>query len=82
MKNLAIYLDNYIDKEENSNEYFEHCKKGKISCGKITERDFMKGNRKASREEEIERHGKPVKFGGLHKSKKIYSRKDKYKKEF
>ena len=56
------------------------CKKSKISCGKIGERDFIKANRKASREEEIEAHGKPVKFGGMHKSKKDYTRKDKHKK--
>lgn len=78
MKNLAAYLDEFLDQDEN---YFEHCK-GKVSCGKITERDFMKGNRKASREEEIEAHGKPVKFGGLHKSKKAYSRKDKHKQDY
>lgn len=79
MKNLATYLDNFIENEDH--DYFESCK-GKISCGKITERDFMKGNRKASREEEIEAHGKPVKSGGLHQSKKTYSRKDKHKKSY
>ena len=80
MKNLATYLDDFMENEDQG--YFEHCKKSKVSCGKITERDFMKGNRKASREEEIENHGKPVKFGGLHKSKKTYSRKDKHRKDF
>jgi hypothetical protein len=66
---------------EQEEGYFESCK-GKISCGKIGEKDFMKANRKASREEEIERHGKPVRMGGLHKSKKTYSRKDKHRQEF
>ena len=79
MKNLATYVDEFMENEEEG--YFESCKK-KISCGKITDRDFMKANRKASREEEIEAHGKPIKFGGLHKSKKEYTRKDKHKKEF
>ena len=79
MKNLSAYLDEFIDQEEGN--YFEHCK-GKISCGKIGEKDFIKANRKASREEEIERHGKPVRTGGLHKSKKNYSRKDKHKQSY
>lgn len=77
MKNLSTYLDEFIDEEERG--YFEHCK-GKISCGKITERDFMKGNRKASREEEISKHGKPINYNNKFKSKKDYSRKDKHKK--
>ena len=75
MKNLSAYLDNIIDEEEG---YFEGCK-SKISCGKITERDFMKANRKASREEEISNHGKPVNYSNKFKTKKDYSRKDKYK---
>lgn len=79
MKNLAAYLDDFIDEEDG--KYFEGCK-GKISCGKITDRDFIKANRRASREEEIEKHGKPVKIGGVHKSKKVYTRKDKHKQEY
>lgn len=79
MKNLANYLDDYLD-QENDN-YFEHCK-GKISCGKITDRDFMKANRKASREEEIEKHGKPVNYNNTFKSKKAYTRKEKHKKNY
>ena len=77
--NEVLKFDDFINEEEEG--YFESCKK-KISCGKITERDFMKGNRKAARDEEIERHGKPVKLGGLHKSKKTYDRHDKHKKQY
>ena len=62
--------------------WYRSCCKGKISCGKLTDRDFIKANRKASREEEIERHGKPIKIGGVHKSKKVYTRKDKHKQEY
>jgi len=80
MKNLATYLDDFMENEEQG--YFESCKKSKISCGKITEKDFMKANRKASRDEEISNHGKPVRMGGLHKSKKNYSRKDKHKQNY
>ena len=44
---------------------------------RITLKDFLKANRKASREEEIEAHGKPIIFRKLiHKSKKVYNRKN------
>ncbi len=43
---------------------------------RITERDFLLANRKASREEEIHMHGKPIAFRShIHKSKKKYDRK-------
>ena len=42
---------------------------------KITEKDYIKANRIASREEEIENHGHPVCHKKVHKSKKIYDRK-------
>lgn len=42
---------------------------------KITERDYIKANRKASREEEIESHTRPVGVQRVHKSKKVYNRK-------
>lgn len=79
MKNLALYIDEFLDQDES---YFEGCKKNKISCGKITERDFMKANRKASRDEEIEAHGKPLNHTNYFKSKKTYNRKEKHKKSF
>ncbi len=78
MKNLANYLDNFVEEDN----YFENCKKGKISCGKIGEKDFMKANRKAAREEEIEKHGKPINHNNYFKSKKDYTRKDKHKNDF
>ena len=44
---------------------------------KITIEDFLKANRKAAREEEIEKYGKPIIFKTkIHKSKKVYSRKN------
>jgi hypothetical protein len=42
---------------------------------KITEKDYIKANRIASRREEIEAHGHPVNYKRVHKSKKIYNRK-------
>ena len=43
---------------------------------RITESDFLLANRKASREEELERHGKQIIFRTItQKSKKVYDRK-------
>lgn len=43
---------------------------------RITEKDFLLANRRASRAEEIERHQKQITFRTLtQKSKKIYDRK-------
>ena len=43
----------------------------------IGQADFMLANRRASRQEEIELHGKPVSGRRmLHRSKKTYSRKN------
>ena len=42
---------------------------------RITEADYLKANRKASRKEEIESHGHPVQgHAMIHKSKKVYDR--------
>jgi len=42
---------------------------------RITEKDYIKAHRIASREAEIEDHGHPVYHGRVHKSKKTYNRK-------
>lgn len=42
---------------------------------RITQRDYIKANRKASREAEIENHTRPINFCRVHKSKKAYDRK-------
>lgn len=42
---------------------------------RITERDYLKAHRKARREEEIDRHDRPVRIGGVKPSKKRYDRK-------
>ena len=48
---------------------------------RITEKDFMLGNRRAARLEDIAQHGKPTAFrAALHASKKTYNRK-KFKKD-
>ena len=42
---------------------------------KITQQDYIKANRKASRDEEIALHGWPTRQHAIHKSKKVYNRK-------
>ena len=43
---------------------------------RITEKDFLLANRRASRAEEIEKYGKQILTRSItHKSKKIYDRK-------
>ena len=42
---------------------------------RITQDDYNKMNRKASREAVIERHGHPICFNRVHQSKKVYNRK-------
>lgn len=41
----------------------------------ITQSDYIKANRKASREAEIENHTHPVNYNRVCKSKKVYDRK-------
>ena len=42
---------------------------------RITQDDYIKVNRKASREAEIERHGHPICYKRVHQAKKVYNRK-------
>ena len=37
--------------------------------------DYLKVNRKLSRKKRSKTHGRPVRIGGVHKSKKVYDRK-------
>ena len=41
---------------------------------RVTEQDYIKANRKASREEEIAAHGRPLPRARVHKSKRAYDR--------
>ena len=45
----------------------------------ITEKDYIKVNKKVSREIEISLFGKSLSHHKVHKSKKLYSRKIKHK---
>lgn len=42
---------------------------------RITRDDYLRANRKASREAEIENYGHPVDFKRVHVSAKVYNRK-------
>ena len=42
---------------------------------RITRDDYIKANRKASREAEIEKYGHPICYKRVHQSKKVYNRK-------
>ena len=44
---------------------------------RITQDDYIKANRKASREAEIEMYGHPICHKRVHQSKKVYNRKIK-----
>lgn len=75
MKNLVNYLDEYledIDLQE--------------SCCHFSKKDIndaaLKAYKKKSREDEIEAHGKPIKHHSIVKSKKQYTRKEKYKNNY
>jgi hypothetical protein len=55
-------------------------KTGNIHIGKITTEDYIKSNRKISREIELEIMGGWVTNHKVHKSMKTYTRKPKHKK--
>lgn len=44
---------------------------------KITEQDYLKAHRRASRAEAIAAHGKPLRATRTHRSKKVYDRNQK-----
>ena len=79
MKNLLNYLDDYFD--DNIEETLCNRKfKSKISISKEQASEWQrKANRKASREEEIEAHGKPINHSHVFRDRTKYNRKDKHK---
>lgn len=42
---------------------------------RITQKDYVKANRKGSREAEIENHGRSISYNRVFQSKKVYDRK-------
>lgn len=79
MKNLLNYLDEYLD--DDINESYNHRKyKGNINISKKEANEWqLKANRKASRDEEIEMHGKPINHGHVFRDHSKYTRKSKHK---
>ena len=82
MKNLVKFLDDYFD--ENIEVTLCNRKfKNKISISKDEASEWQrKANRKASREEEIEAHGKPISYNKTFRDKSKYTRKDKHKNKY
>lgn len=82
MKNLLNYLDDYFD--ENIEEQLCNRKfKGKISVSKEEAARWQsKANRKASREEEIAAHGKPINHNKTFRDRSKYTRKEKHKNNY
>ena len=66
MRFLDILLNNYLFAK-----YLNIMKPKK----RITMNDYVKANRTASRNAEIDDHGHPVCHKKIHKSKKVYDRK-------
>ena len=75
MKNLVNYLDEYLD-DINLDE--SYCRFSKEDVNDAA----LKAYKKKSREEEIERHGKPIRHHSIVRSKKQYTRKEKHKHSY
>ena len=76
MKNIVNYLDDFID------DMNESCSISKVKRGNRkydVDHEALKAYKKNSREEEIEKHGKPINHNHVVQSKKVYTRKDKHK---
>ena len=72
MKNIVNYLDEYSEEH-----VYENSKNRRIGM-----KEYIKANRKASREEEIAAYGHPINHNRVWKSKKDYNRKQKHKKQW
>ena len=71
MKNIANYLDEYLDEDG----IYETVIRSKKDINK----DRMKAFKKGSREDEIEAHGKPINYSHTFRDRSKYNRKDKHK---
>ena len=78
MKNIAHYLDEFIE----DGSVYEHIEKfsKRKNVGETDE--YIKTNRKLSREEEIRLHCHPINNKQIWKSKKNYNRKEKHKNNY
>ena len=82
MKNLVNYLDDYFDDNINEQLINKNFKRNKINISKEQANEWQrKNNHKASRDEEIEAHGKPINHTHVFRDKTKYNRKDKHKNQ-
>lgn len=82
MKNLLNYLDDYFDENIEEQLCNRKFKNNKINISKEQANEWQrKANRKASREEEIEMHGKLINHNHTFRDKTKYTRKDKHKNQ-
>lgn len=72
MKNIANYLDQYLDDDL--------CES--IHTKKNIAKDAMKAYKRGSREEEIEAHGRPISYNKTFRDRSKYTRKDKHKNKY
>lgn len=80
MKNLLNYLDDYFD--DNIDEQLSaKFRKSHMSKEEAT-RAQIKAARKASRDEEIAAHGKPISYNKTFRDRTKYTRKEKHKNNY
>jgi hypothetical protein len=71
-----IFFDKLQSNKDNLDRFFAMKKM------KLTQKDYMKAHRKASREEEFERYDHAVPRNHVHASRKSYDRKrDRFRKD-
>lgn len=82
MKNLLNFLDDYF--AENVDEQLCNKKsRNRLHISKDEANEWqIKANRKSSREEEIEKHGKPISYSRTFRDRSKYTRKEKHKKQY
>ena len=74
MKNIANYLEDYLDEDG----LYESVIKSKTDINK----DRMKAFKRGSREEEIAAHGKPIFYNHVFRDRSKYTRKEKHKSKY
>lgn len=83
MKNLLNYLDDYFDENIEEQLTNRNFKRNKINIPKKEANEWqLKANHKASREEEIENHGKPINYNHIFRDNTKYTRKEKHKNKY
>lgn len=74
MKNIVNYLDDFIDEDG----IYETVIKSKKDLNK----EVMKSYKRQSRDEEIEKHGRPISYNRTFRDRSKYTRKEKHKNNY